>query len=250
MAKHTDRYSNENLINLATDKYEKTKRSTLPTEIVELTSKGKIYPESSLLSSGKIEMRYMTAYDEDILTNQSYMNEGIVFDKLLESLIVSDIDVKDIAPVDKDKLIIYARIVSYGKEYGVTVTDPKTKKEIKTSVDLSKIKSLPFTLESDKNGEFEYKVNDEYTIKFSYLKQNTESISKYLTSIITQVNDSRELDAIENFVRYHFLAKESKTFREYYNEHSPRLDYNYEFEGEDGGTFNAMFQVGADLFWF
>ena len=79
MAKHTDRYSNENLINLATDKYEKTKRSTLPTEIVELTSKGKIYPESSLLSSGKIEMRYMTAYDEDILTNQSYMNEGIVF---------------------------------------------------------------------------------------------------------------------------------------------------------------------------
>ena len=42
MAKHTDRYTNENLINLATDKYEKTKRSTLPTEIVELTSQGKI----------------------------------------------------------------------------------------------------------------------------------------------------------------------------------------------------------------
>ena len=250
MAKHTDRYTNENLINLATDKYEKTKRSTLPTEIVELTSQGKIYPKSHPLSSGTIEMRYMTAYDEDILTNQTYMNEGVVFDKLLESLIVTDIDIKDIADVDKDKLIIYARIVSYGKEYQVTVTDPETKTLLNRTVDLSKIKSIPFELESDDNGEFTYRINDEYTLKFAYTNTNTESVSKFLSSTITQINESRKQQDIENFIKFNFLAKDSKTFREYYNSNSPRLDYNYEFEGEDGGTFKAMFQLGANLFWF
>ena len=71
MAKHTDRYQNDNLINLAKNKYEEKNRGTIPSEIITLTSEGKIYPHSSLLSSGKIEMRYMTAYDEDILTNAS-----------------------------------------------------------------------------------------------------------------------------------------------------------------------------------
>ena len=250
MAKHTDRYTNENLINLATDKYEKTKRSTLPTEIVELTSQGKIYPKSHPLRSGKVEMRYMTAYDEDILTNQTYMNEGIVFDKLLESLIVTDVSVQDIAPVDKDKLIIYARIVSYGKEYKVNVINPNTNKQIDTEVDLTKIKSIPFELESDDNGEFDYKINDEYTLKYSYIETNTESVSKFLSGIITQVNDSRKKEDIDQFIKYNFLAKDSKIFREHFNSNSPKLDYNYEFEGEDGGTFMAMFQLGPNLFWF
>ena len=78
MATHTDRYNNENLINVAKQKYETSQRSTLPTEIVYLPSKGIIYPKTSPLREGKIEMRYMTAYDEDILTNQSYLQDGSV----------------------------------------------------------------------------------------------------------------------------------------------------------------------------
>ena len=62
-----------------------------PTEIIELPSKGLIYPDSNPLSSGTIEMKYMTAREEDILTNQSYIQKGIVLDKLLQSLIVSKI---------------------------------------------------------------------------------------------------------------------------------------------------------------
>ena len=100
MAKHTDRYDNDNLINLAKQKYETSQRSTLPTEIVYLPSKGKIYPKSSPLSEGKLEMRYMTAYDEDILTNTSYLEDGITLDKLLEALIITNVNVNDIALVD------------------------------------------------------------------------------------------------------------------------------------------------------
>ena len=54
----------------------------LPTEQVELPSKGLVYPETNPLSSGVIEMKYMTAKEEDILTNQNYINKGTVLDKL------------------------------------------------------------------------------------------------------------------------------------------------------------------------
>ena len=67
----------------------------MPTEVVELPSKGLLYPESNPLSSGKVEMKYMTAKEEDILTNQSYIKNGTVLDKLLQSLIVSKIDYND-----------------------------------------------------------------------------------------------------------------------------------------------------------
>ena len=68
----------------------------MPTEVVELPSKGLLYPKSSPLSSGTIEMKYMTAKEEDILTNQSYIQKGTVLDKLLQSLIVSNIDYNEL----------------------------------------------------------------------------------------------------------------------------------------------------------
>ena len=74
---------------------------TIPTEIIDLPSKGLIYPAENPLSSGKIEMKYMTAKEEDILTNQSYIQKGIVLDKLLQALIVSDINYNDLVAGDK-----------------------------------------------------------------------------------------------------------------------------------------------------
>jgi hypothetical protein len=91
---------------------------SFPTETVDLPSKGLIYPETSPLSSGKIEMKYMTAKEEDILTNQAYIQKGTVLDKLLESLIVTKgINVKDLIVGDKNALFVAARVLGYGKDY-------------------------------------------------------------------------------------------------------------------------------------
>ena len=60
----------------------------LPTETIELPSKGLLYPENSELAKGTIEIKYMTAKEEDILTNQSYIKKGVVLDKLMQSLII------------------------------------------------------------------------------------------------------------------------------------------------------------------
>ena len=88
-----------------------------PTEIIELPSKGLVYSEDNPLSSGKIEMKYMTAKEEDILSNQSYIQKGVVLDKLLQSLIVSKINYQDLIVGDKNAIMIAARVLGYGKDY-------------------------------------------------------------------------------------------------------------------------------------
>ena len=256
MAKHTDRYTNENLVNIAKQKYENTQKSTLPTEIVYLPSKGKIYPKTSPLSEGKLEMRYMTAYDEDILTNASYVKDGVTIDKLLEALITTNVSVDDIALVDKDALILSARIVSYGAKYPVSVTDPNTGKRITRDVDLKKLKHKKIDINSDENGEITYKLPSGITLKYSYISSGNSktikeesSTSSFLLNVIKQVDDSREADVIENFLKTKFLIQDSKKFQNHVLNNSPGINFEYEFEGDDGGTFTSTFPIGADLFW-
>jgi hypothetical protein len=253
MSAHTDRIGNQNLIELAKKQYELDKRKSIPSEIIKLASKGKVYPKDHPLRTGTIEMRYMTAYDEDILTNPSYMREGVVLDKLLEALIITPIDYSTLTLLDKNSLIISARILSYGKDYPVLVNDPKTGKQLERIVDLSKLNNSDLTLDSDDNGEFLYTTKDGTVLKFKFLliaDTNNLSVSEFLERTITQVNDSRKLDDIKDFIRYKFLAIDSKKFREFIEENTPTLDMDYEFEGEDGSTFISRFPIGADLFWF
>lgn len=250
--------TNQDIIALAKQQYEQTKRNTIPTEIISLPSAGKIYPESHPLRSGQLEMRYMTAYDEDVLTNLSYIREGIVLDKLIESLIITPgIDADTIAQADKDALIIQARILSYGPEYPVQVTDPETGKTYERTADLTKLTFLPFELQADQNGEFDYQVNDKFTLKFSFLTNreskkitNERTISGALQGLIKQINASRSTTDIENFIRYEFLARDAKRFREFVQANTPGVNLELEFEGEQGGTFKSKFQIGSNFFWF
>jgi hypothetical protein len=252
MSTHTNKID-PNIIELAKQRYETKKRSTLPSIIVSLASAGKIYPESSPLRSGQIEMRYMTAYDEDILTNTSYIKNGVVFDKLLESIIVTEgINVQEISTFDKNGLIMYARILSYGADYPVQMKDPETGNMLERSIDLRSVGFKSFDLHSDANGEFDYDINGN-KIKFSYnikLDMLNSSVTEMLATIIKQVNETRATSDIENFIRYELLAKDSRDFRSYYLENVPGIDLTFEFEGENGGTFKSGFQLGSDLFWF
>tara|TARA_R110001592_G_scaffold362181_1_gene675269 strand:+ start:2869 stop:3624 length:756 start_codon:yes stop_codon:yes gene_type:complete len=251
MSKITDRISTSTAAEQARKHYETEQQSKLPSMIVPLSSGGKIYPKDHPLREGKIEMRYMTAYDEDILTNISYVQEGVMIDRLLESISLTKFNIDDMSTFDKDGLIVYARILSYGKDYPVTVTDPKTKNELDRVANLEKIQPKPFKLTTDDNGEFEYKTKNN-TIKFTYNVKDISDLapSQFCKTVITQVDDSRSAETIEQFIRYQFMALDSKKFRTYYVEHCPGLDMNLEFEGEHGGTFTAGFSIKSDFFWF
>lgn len=251
----TERFNDKNLIELAKQQYENKQRSTIPSIAVTLPSKGLVYPESSPLRKGTVEMRYMTAYDEDILTNITYIKQNTVLDKLLQSLILEPVDVDDLIISDKEYLIIAARVHGFGSEYTVAVTDPATNKSYIRTLDLTKLTMRPFDLTSNSQGEFTYTAEG-IDIKFRFInKREVDSISDehtvsdFLTRTIAEVNGSRKSHDIEHFIRYQMTPRESRDFRRYVAEHIPGVNLEATFEGEEGGTFTAGFPLRSDLLW-
>jgi len=218
-----------------------------PTEVVELPSKGLIYPKDNPLSSGKIEMKYMTAREEDILTNQNYISKGIVLDKLLESLIVSEVNYKDIIVGDKNALLIASRVLGYGKDYSFRAQSKITNKIEDFTIDLTtlndKILKKKDLIEVGVN-EFEYTLpttnkiitfkllthGDEVAITKEVQGQNkikpgsNPEISTRLKYIITSIDGDSDKKTIRDFVDGYLLAKDSRALREEIKEYHQMLN--------------------------
>lgn len=99
-------------------------REQFPTEIIELPSRGKLYPSSSPLKSGKVEMKYMTTKEEDILTSMNLIRQGVALDMFVKSLLVTDVNFDELLLGDYDALIISSRILGYGPQYNFNVKCP------------------------------------------------------------------------------------------------------------------------------
>lgn len=238
---------------------------SIPTETVELPSKGLLYPKSSPLASGSIEMKYMTAKEEDILTNQNYIQKGIVVDKLLESLIVTKVNYNDILIGDKDALLIASRILGYGKDYEFTYAGEIVK------IDLTSLKNkeLDETLITDGKNEFTYKLpNTDNTITFKLMTQQDEKnlqkeidglkkispnssaeLSTRMKHMITSVNGNSETPVIREFVDKAFLAKDARAFREYYASIVPGIDTTVSYEFADGVQEDLDIPINANFLW-
>ena len=232
-----------------------------PTEVVELPSKGLIYPKDNPLSSGKIEMKYMTAKEEDILTNTNYISKGIVLDKLLESLIVSKINYNDLITGDKNALLIATRVLGYGKDYefsyrGETLSVDLTTLEDKNldSKDLKEegVNEFNFTLPFSKN-EVTFKLlthGDEKAIdrELEGLKKINKDLVPENTTIfkyiITSVDGDREKKTIREFVDNYLLAKDAQPLREEIKRVSPDVNLTY---GNDGKE--VQIPIGVNFFW-
>lgn len=234
----------------------------LPTETVELPSKGLLYPKDNPLSSGQIEMKYMTAKEEDILTNQSYIQNGTVIDKLLQSLIVSDVNYNDLLVGDKNALLIASRILGYGKEYTFT---HKGKQE---TVDLTLIgnKILDESLFTPGLNEFNFELpstgtlitfkllthGDENKIQreLQGLKKLNPDISPEATTrlkyMILSVDGATEKKDIREFVDNYLLARDARAFREYVNQIQPDVDLSF---FPDGGGDAINIPIGLNFFW-
>lgn len=256
MTKLTDRLSDSNIIELAKRSYENKEKSKLPSVIVNLASKGLVYPKSHPFRKGYTEMRYMTAYDEDILTNTSYAREDIVLDKLLEALILDPVDINSIALCDREILIINARNMGYGPEYPIIALDPATNKPIQKTLNLNEIRTTDFNLVSDDNGEFVYDLETGKQIKYHFLLQRdlnkineSNTVSGFLERTITEVDGKRDIDSIRSFIKSELSLRESKQFRTHIENNTPEVIKQVDLQSEDGSTFTASFRFNADLFW-
>ena len=124
-----------------------------PTEIISLPSQGKCYPESNPLSKGTVEIKYMTAREEEILASQNLVRKGVVIDRLFESIIVEkEINIDDIVLGDKNAILLATRVLGYGPEYKIEVLNSLGEQQ-EVIVDLGKVKTkeIDFDLLSSEN---------------------------------------------------------------------------------------------------
>lgn len=235
---------------------------TTPTEKVELPSKGLVYPKESPLSSGIIEMKYMTAKEEDILMNQSYIKKGVAIDKLLKSLIVTEIDYDNLIVGDKNAIMVAARVLGYGPDYNFEYEGEEH------TIDLGQLENKPFDESSITPGlnEFPYtlpyskadityklltnkdekNINRELEGLKRLNKESSAELSTRLKFMITSVDGDRDISTIREFVDKRLLARDSKTLRKHIKNTQPDVDLTF-FPTSDSSGVNIP--IGVSFFW-
>jgi hypothetical protein len=232
-----------------------------PTEQIELPSKGLIYPSDSPLSSGTIEMKYMTAKEEDILTNVNYINQNIVIDKLLQSLIISDVKYNELLVGDANSLLVAARILGYGKDYEFEYTDPDTGNKKDIVVDLTTLNPKPLDESIFVKGknEFDFVLpSSKIPVTFKLLTQGDQKaiekemaglkrinpkasseVTTRLKYMIVALNGDRSPATIREFVD-NMLVRDSQALRNYYNKISPDLELKFNYVKDNGDVVEGV----------
>lgn len=256
-------------------KQDQVKKTNFPTETVALPSKGLIYAADSALAQGSIEMKYMTAKEEDILTSVNLIKQGVVLDRLFQSLIVSKINYNDLIVGDKNAIMIAARILGYGKDYDFKYTCPECDHENEVSVDLTTLETKEFNPEGMVNAnenrfvytlptskrELEFKLlthGDEKKIdeavKGSRKLYKRSGVTPELTTRLKQqilsVDGTTDRKFISDFVDNEFFAVDSRAFRQHVKELTPDVNFNFDFMCSNCGYESTDIGLPIDLNFF
>jgi hypothetical protein len=242
----------------------------LPTEVISLPSKGLLYPKESPLSKGEIEMSYMTAKHEDILTNTNFIRQGTVIDKLLQALIVTPFNYDDLLIGDKNAVLVAARILGYGQEYAFKYTNERGQ-EVEQTVDLGTLNEKPvdetlfkggineftFTLPKSANvvtfkllthGD-EKKIDGEIKGLQKINPLSTTDVTTRLKYIITSINGDRDIKKVRDFVDNFLLAPDARALREYYAKIQPDIDLTFIPNDESYTGEGITIPIGLNFFW-
>ena len=244
---------------------------TVPTELIDLPSKGLVYPKENPLASGQVEMKYMTAREEDILTNVNLLRQGLAIEKMLISLIKSPIKYEDLTLGDRNGLLIAARILAYGKDYTFSYKNPNTGEDEKVTVDLQnlKYKDLDWSLLNNKN-EFEFVLPySKNTVTFKLLTvaldkkieeelkglkkiagQEGGTISTRLKHQITSVNGDYSVKSIRDFIdQGYLLSRDSIELRKHIESITPDINTEITFTLKDSTEVSTDLPMTAEFFF-
>ena len=252
------------------------KKHNFPTEIIDLPSKGLIYPDDSPLRTGQVELKYMTAKEEDILTTQSYIKQGVVLDKLFQSLIVSNgkgvrVRYDELLLGDKNAIMIAVRVLGYGKDYPIEIITPSGDKQ-KETIDLAQIPDKEIDFEVFKVGvnRFSYELPAcKRTVVFKFLTHGDEpnidaeikaakkfsrgvdsTLSTRLTYAIVSVDGNEDKLHIRKFVQNELLALDSRALRTYMRDLQPDINTTLTLTDQvTGEDFEMELPIGTDFFW-
>ena len=238
-----------------------------PSETVDLPSGGKIYGKKSPLYDGKIEIKYMTAKEEDILTSRNLIKKGNVIEKTLDSLIMTEGVVSDdLILGDKNAIMVAARILAYGPDYLCEATNPNTREKFEYTFNLAEceFKGVPEGIEENKF-DFELPVS-KHKITFKLLTGHDEKdILTYLGQIkksgmgvspeitarlkagIIAVDGNEDNGVIHQFVD-NLLSRDSLALRKHMNAMAPDIELKAEVEVE-GEVVEVEIPMTTNFFW-
>ena len=248
---------------------EKTDTSKFPTEIIELPSAGKLYPKDHPLAKGKVEMKYMTAKEEDILTNQSYIKSGVVLDKLFQALLVTKFNYNDLLVGDKNAIMVAARVLGYGKDYEFDTETPSGDMQT-INVDLTKLsekevdysgvdtesQTVTLTLPASKRtvvvGLMTHGTQKKIDTEEKGLKKlkRDASVTTMLKHVIKSIDGNEESKSIRHFVDNELFAIDARYIRNEIKNVTPDIDLTVDcIDEEDGEPFRSNINIGLDFFW-
>jgi hypothetical protein len=234
-----------------------------PTQVISLPSEGRVYAESNPLSKGTLEIKYMTAREEDILADRNLINKGIVLQKLLESVVVQPgVNADDLVVGDINAVYLATRMLGYGPEYDVEVTDPFSGEKQKVTIDLSAIqtKDVDFSkLNKENRYELVLPVSKKKLIVRLLTHKDEKDINQEIQAMerltkgksvgtdvttrfkymIVEVDGNSDRGFINKFVP-NMLAGDTKALRTFFKEISPDLDMTFQFTSEVTGDVEAL----------
>lgn len=249
------------------------KDNKYPTEVIPLPTKGWFYQETNPLASGTIEVKQMTAKEEDLLANQELIKKGKVLDKLIESLIVDkSVRIQDILIPDKNAIFISIRRLAYGDDYPVTITCPGCAAANKVNINLSDLAYKQFKFEEHPKGQnsFTFKLpSSGVTITYKLLnqsdeesidaelaqikkisKENTAELTTRLKYLITSIDGNTERAAIRRFIEDKLSARDSLALRKHMREHNPDVDMGFDFKCSECNLERRLdMPIGASFLW-
>jgi len=244
-----------------------------PTEVISLPSQGKCYPEDNPLSSGQIEIKYMTAREEEILASQNLIRKGVVLDKLFESIIVDKkINIDDIIIGDKNAIMLAVRILGYGPEYEIQIADDLGNTSEHT-VDLGKVQTKEIDFDKlSRDNKYTFKTSTGIKLEWRMLTHGDEKkvdadvralqrlnkggdgTSSELTTryryMITAVDGESDTKSITDFINNKFLTRDTREFRKAINEIQPDVNMEFEYENPQTGEVEVRpIPMGVGFFW-
>lgn len=245
-----------------------------PTHFVDLPSKGKFYsPDHPLFNKDTVEIRFMTAKEEDILTSKSLLKKGIAVDRMLESVLVDkSIKLDDLLIGDKNALIVGARITGYGNEYDTKVQCPSCAANVRHTFYLDELASKYPSEEVEKQlcetRTFKTKLPiTKFEVEMRLLKGADEKLlaeiaeqkktakkeetpmSDQLRLLIVSVNGVTDKTIIQKFIDM-CPAGDAKHMRKLYTDNIPNVDMTQKFTCRSCDSEMEMeVPFTVDFFW-
>lgn len=220
----------------------------VPTSYVELPSEGKFYPTNHPLhGQTHIEIKHMTAKEEDILTSQSLLKKGVALEKLISSVVIDkSIRPETLLTCDRSAIMVAARITGYGADYTTKINCPSCTKQSNVTVDLEKLEpkhelevesikktvNNTFLVPTPSGFMFELRLltgldekaiteNNENKKRKNLPESNNTDLLKIITVSINEVTDRALIEKVINEV---LPAKDSKFIKTVYSKIVPAIE--------------------------